>query len=176
MVDRCGTDCQHRVVKYRLLKGKTLDLSTLSREDLAFLVELGRRAMGDEDYGSLRLAVCGRDAYPLKGGGQVTGRIHMSPLYRVAEDIVDRVGIRQGLLGADPGDRPTAADEIVGVGEAAKILGVSRSAVHKAASTGRLRGRRIGRSWALLRGSVEHYQVSAQRVQAGRARRSHRVA
>lgn len=89
-------------MKYKLLSGETLDLSRLPKTDIEFLLNLSRRAMDDEDYFSLERAVCGSGAYPLKGSGRVTREVHANPLFRAAEDIVDRVGIRQGGSGAGP--------------------------------------------------------------------------
>ncbi len=156
-------------MKSELLNGETLDLSTLPRKDLQFLLALMRRAMEDEDYFSLERSVCGPDAYPLKGARRVTRNIHDSVLFRAAEDIVDRAGIRQGVLAPDPGDERLPTEDIVGVTDAARKLGVTRSAVIKAAQAGRIKGKKIGHTWALLRRSVESYRVAQNRVEAGRA-------
>ena len=60
-------------------------------------------------------------------------------------------------------------EQIVSVTEAAKRLGVTRSAVIKAAQAGQIKGKKIGHTWALLRRSVEGYRVAPHRVEAGRA-------
>lgn len=158
-------------MKYELLKGKSIDLAKLRRADLEYLVTLSRRAVDDEDYTKLVLAVKGRRAYPLRGGRRVTREVLDSDLYRLSEDIVDRVGIRQGMIAPDSSDRVTAVHQIVGVTEAARMLGITRAAVVKAARAGRLQGRQIGKAWALLRGSVDRYKVAEYRVEAGRAAR-----
>lgn len=155
-------------MKYKLLSGETLDLSKLPKADIEFLLDLSRRAM-EEDYFSLERAVCGPGAYSLKGSRRVTREVHATPLFRAAEDIVDRVGIRQGALAPDRGDERALTEEIVSISEAAKMLGITRSAVIKAAQTGRLKGKKIGHTWALLRRSVESYKVAHYRVEAGRA-------
>jgi len=87
----------------------------------------------------------------------------------VAEDIVDRVGIRQGVLSPDPGVERVPTEEIMSVTEAAGVVGITRSAVIKAAQTGRIKGKKVGHTWALLRRSVESYRVAQHRVAAGRA-------
>ncbi len=154
---------------YRLLDGAAIDMSTLPKSDLGFLLELQRRAMEGEDYFELEQVVCGTGAYPLKGSPRVTRAVHETPLFRVAEDIVDRVGIQQGRIAPDPEDRLAPTEEIVGVTEAAVELGITRSAVIKAAQAGRLQGKKIGSTWALLKRSVRNYQVAHHRVKAGRA-------
>lgn len=158
-------------IPYQLLDGRSVELSALPKRDLAFLFELQRRAMQDDDYFELERSICGKGAYPLKGGPRVTREIHDSLLYRVAEDVVDRVGLRQGVLARDPGDERVPTEEIVSVAEAANLLGISRSAVVKAAHTGRLKGKKLGKTWALLRQSVGSYEVAQHRVRAGRAAR-----
>ncbi len=152
-----------------LLNDDIVDLGKLSKQDLAFLLELQRRAMANEDYFDLQREVCAAGAYPLKGSRRVTRQIHVSPLYRVAEDIVDRVGIEQGVIAPAPDDLVEITSEIMSTREAAERLGVTRGAVVKAAQAGRLKGKKIGNTWALLRRSVEGYEVAQHRVAAGRA-------
>lgn len=154
---------------YRLLKGELIGLGQLTKDDLAFLLDLQRRAMENEDYFELERCVCGPGAYPLKGSARVTREIHETPLFRVAEDIVDRVGIRQGVIAPDEDDRMIPIEGIMGVTEAAEYLGITRSAVIKSAQAGRLKGKKVGNRWVLLRRSVESYQVAAHRVAAGKA-------
>lgn len=156
-------------MKYELLNGETLDLSSLPKQDVEFLLDLMQRAMSDEDYFDLERRVCGKGAYPLKGNPRVTREVHDSPIFRAVEDIVDRVGIRQGVLAPDPGDERVPTEDIVSVTEAAAALGITRSAVIKAAQTGRIKGKKIGHTWALLRRSVDSYSVAQHRVEAGRA-------
>ncbi len=156
-------------MKYELLNGETLDLSSLPKQDVEFLLDLMQRAIKDEDYFDLERRVCGQGAYPLKGGARVTCELHDSPLFRAAEDVVDRVGIRQGMLMPDPGDARVPTEDIVSVTEAADVLGITRSAVIKAAQAGRIKGKKIGHTWALLCRSVDSYKVAQHRVEAGRA-------
>ncbi len=155
--------------KYGLLGGDAIDLGKLPKEDLAFLLELQRRAMDDEDYFELERAVCGPGAYPLKGSLRVTSGIHRTALFLVAEDIVDRVGIRQGVIAPDRNDDLVPTEGFMSVTEAAKRLHITRSAIIKAAQAGRLKGKKIGKTWALLRRSVASYRVAEHRVAAGKA-------
>lgn len=84
--------------QYQLLSGELVDLEQLSKEDLAYLLDLQRRAMDAGDYFDLLRRLCGADAYPLKGSDRVTHEICESLLYRIAKDIVERVGIEQGTV------------------------------------------------------------------------------
>lgn len=156
-------------IKYSLLKGEVVDLGTLPKNDLAFLLDLQRRALEEEDYFDLERSVCGPGAYPLKGNPRVTATTHRSVLFRVAEDIVERVGIRQGVLAPDDDDELVPTDGIMSATEAAEHLGITRSAVIKSAQTGRIKGRKVGKTWMLLKRSVDSYQVSQHRVAAGKA-------
>lgn len=156
-------------MKYELLNNETLDLSSLPKQDMEFLLGLMQRAMNNEDYFDLERLVCGKGSYPLKGSARVTREIHNTPLFRAAEDIVDRVGIRQGTLAPDPEDELVPTEEIMSVTEAADSLGITRSAIIKAAQAGRIKGKKIGHTWALLRRSVDNYSVAKHRVEAGRA-------
>lgn len=156
-------------MSYRMLNGETLAISTLPKADMEFLLDLMHRVMEDEDYFSLERSVCGPNAYPLMGSPRVTREIHDSLLFRAAEDIVDRAGIRMGVLAPDRGDERVPIEEIMSVTEAAKKLKVTRSAVIKAAQSGRIKGKKIGHTWALLRQSAESYQVAQCRVDAGHA-------
>lgn len=160
-----------RNLTYRLLDGEVVDLRALPREDMAFLLDLQRRAMEDADYFDIERAVCGQGAYALKGSPRVTRELHATPLFRVAEDIAYRAGIRQGVIAPNEDDEMVPIEGILSVSEAAERLGITRSAIVKAARAGRLKGRKIGRSWALLERSVEGYEVAAHRVAAGKAAR-----
>ena len=154
---------------YRLLKGELINLGNLPKNDLAFLLDLQRRAMENEDYFQLERSICGPGAYPLKGSPRVTSKIHQTLLFRVAQDIVDRVGIQQGVIAPDEDDKMVPTEEIMSAAEAAKHLGITHSAVVKSAQVGRLKGKKIGSTWMLLRRSVESYLVDVHRVAAGKA-------
>ena len=84
---------------YELLSGEILKLTELTIEDWAFLFDLMSQAFYDKPYPQLRLLIAGKNAYPLKGNTRVTTEIHSTILYRVAEDIVDRTGISQKMIG-----------------------------------------------------------------------------
>lgn len=70
-----------------------------------------------------------------------------------------------------PVDIDRLLDEIVDVRTAAEMLGISRAAVVHAVQLDRIRGKKVGRSWALVRQSVLDYEVTQVRVEAGKAAR-----
>jgi len=156
-------------MRYRLLDGEMIDLGKLPKEDLAFLLDLQQRAMEDEDYFEIERAVCGPGAYPLKRSLRVTSTVRRTPLFRAAEDVAYRAGIRQGVIAPNEDDELMPTEAITSVSEAAKELGITRSAVVKAAQAGRLKGKKIGNAWAILKRSVKSYQVAEHRVAAGKA-------
>lgn len=156
-------------MEYQLMKGEVVSLDGFSRRDLAFVVELQQRAREGEDYFSLDRKVRGPGAYPLKGNARITREVQGSPLFRVAEDIVDRTGIEQGVLAADDDDELDLAADVLSATEAAERLEITKSAVIKALRAGRLAGTKIGKTWAVSRRSVESYKVSPKRVAAGRS-------
>ncbi len=156
-------------MEYTLLDGQRLALDALTREDLAYLFDLARRASEGEEQGELHLAVKGRDAYPLKGAPGVSAELSASTLFRVAEDIAFRASIRQGTIRPAPGESAEALEGVIGVTEAASQIGISRAAVVNAANRGRIQGRKIGGAWALLESSVRRYKVAEHYVEAGRS-------
>ncbi len=124
------------ITNYFTLDGDDVDLGTLRRSDLAFVIDLARRALDGEDSSSIELRVCGRGAYPLRGGRWVTKRIYASPLFRVAQDIAFRAGIQQGRY----------AREVRAV-RAAPAKAATRRVSRAAARTARTRGSKGARTY-----------------------------
>jgi excisionase family DNA binding protein len=77
--------------------------------------------------------------------------------------------IPQGVIAPDEDDEMVPTEGIMSASEAAEHLGITRSAVIKSAQTGRIKGKKVGETWVLLRRSVENYQVAKYRVAAGKA-------
>ncbi len=149
--------------KYELLNGEVLDLARLPPADRAFLAELSRDAAAEGDYSDLLGRVKGPGAVPLRGG-RITPDVAGSVLYRVAHDMADRVGIRQGLV-LEPGvEVPDMDDEggLLSLTEAADLIGISRAAAHQALRESRLRGLRVGTAWIVRRVDAESYQPRAR--------------
>ncbi|MEO1174857.1 MAG: helix-turn-helix domain-containing protein [Myxococcota bacterium] len=61
-------------------------------------------------------------------------------------------------------------EQIVDVQEAAEALGITKAAVIYAIQRDKLAAKKVGRSYAVLRSSVESYTVEQIRVAAGKAR------
>lgn len=97
--------------QYVFLDGTSVSLLDLLQADtgevdLAFIMWLMQQAWHEgRSYSGLRARIAGPNAWPLKGSHRVTREIHETLLYRIAEDIVDRAGIKQGALGANPDDK-----------------------------------------------------------------------
>ncbi len=144
---------------YPLLSGEIVDLRRLNPEERRFLSALKARARKKEgDYFDLLRSVKGPGAFPLRGG-PITPEVAVSPLYRAAHDIVDRVGIEQGYL-LPPGvalDVPRTG-EWVSMTQAAELIGVSRTAVHQALLEKRLEGLRVGNAWIIERPKALAYK------------------
>ena len=144
---------------YELLGGDRISIGWLGEPDMRFLEMLKDGAQGGESYFDLLRLVRGKGAYPLKGSQRLTSEVAQSVLYRVASDIVERAGIRQGVAlepGSDmesPDDRP-----LVSLSEAAEIIGMSRAGVHLALTKGRLKGWQVGSIWVLDLRDVKRYR------------------
>lgn len=145
------------VQTYATLDGVVLNLGSLSDEQRAFMercLEAWRRDVPFDDFVAL---VWGGENPVVRelGGGRVNRAVWEHPLFRAARDLEDRLGIRQGHVGANPGDEPErdpVADEWLPVAEAARRKGVAMTGLHKAIRRGDVVARpaRPGGSWLLV--------------------------
>ncbi|GEM_PF-2566411 len=164
---------------YVTLTGERIDLSRLTADE--------RRALG-----SILKAYQAGEAYPnfvnlvnipgssILGGGQwVTEAVATSPLYRVCQDLGDRLGVAQGYLALgrnsstdETGPQAQGAIEYVSSNEAARRLGVTAEAIRKAVREKRLAAaRRIGRTYLFEWKAIEAYaQRSGRRVRSAHRR------
>lgn len=93
------------MLTYTTLDGQSLDLSGLSpveREHfdrcyIAYRADLSWAAFGELVTGNANPAV-------RAAGGWVTPAVGAHPLYQAIRDLEDRLGIRQGEIGAEEGD------------------------------------------------------------------------
>lgn len=144
---------------YELLNGECVSIGWLGDSDMRFLENLKNRAVINDSYFDLLREVRDSGAYPLKGAKCLTKAVAQSVLYKVASDIVERAGIRQGVS-LEPGGDMESPDEkpLVSLSEAAEIIGMSRAGVHLALTKGRLKGWLIGSMWVLDFDSVKKYK------------------
>lgn len=130
---------------YTLLDGRQISIGWLGRSELDYLEHLKARADANEDYFTLLKEVRGPESRVLADfGGQVTAGAAQSLFFQVALDIVERAGIRQRRV-LNPAEVEIAeVKKFVGMAEAAKQIGMSRQAVHRALQSGKILGRRVG--------------------------------
>ncbi|MHC4298790.1 MAG: helix-turn-helix domain-containing protein [Planctomycetota bacterium] len=144
---------------YEFLSGEQVSTKRFCKQDREWLRQMKEDASDNADYFILLRSVRGLGAYPFKGSEKITAEIAQSALFRIADDIVRRVGVRQGAVLAS-GDWLDVTEEnpVVSGPEAADIIGITRSAVHKALSDGRLRGWVVGTMWVLSRADVLNFK------------------
>jgi hypothetical protein len=170
---------QHQT--YTTLDGRSLDISALTAEQLAFLercLESNRRGRTAKHFHQLANMVTAREN-PLLGdtGGRVTQAVWDHPLYQAVRDLEDRLGIRTGDLEAMPGDqaeRDPLEDEWVGSADAAETKGVTLAALHKAIGRGELVARTAkpgGSRVVVSARSLERWFPNPVRQAAGRSAR-----
>lgn len=142
---------------YKLLSGETVSLGWLNDGDMVFLETLKEHADEGEDYFSLIQRVRGRGSYVLYNfDGKVTEEATQTVLFRVANDIVERAGIRQGRLfhqkeGPDAKNLMTTA-------QACEVMGITRSGLHFLLTNGKIKGWKIGKLWLVDRESAEGFR------------------
>jgi len=155
---------------YALLDGRKLSLDGLSPRESKFLRELLRMARNEEDYFEIYAKACGPGSVALRGASSLTRALAETPLYLVARDLATRAGIHQQLILAPEYESlrvlaPTDGST-VSVTQAAEILGISRTAVHKAIKAGKIIARRIGNALLAERQSVLAYTHRPQRTRS----------
>jgi excisionase family DNA binding protein len=162
---QCFTDEDAMVIAnkdkhaYELLNGERISLGWLSEKDMVFLEGLKAAYEQGDDYFEMLRAIRGKNAYTFKGESRLTSKVAQSVLFRVASDIVERAGIKQGAsLHPDQGIESPDAKPLCSMSEAAEIIGVSRAAVHQALTKGKLRGWMVGTIWVLARADVLAYR------------------
>ena len=148
---------------YELLNGDRVSIGWLSEKDMVFLEGLKQAYKQGDDYFEMLRAVRGKNAYTLKGETCLTNKVAQSVLFRVASDIGERAGIKQGVsLHPDQGIGSPDDDVLCSMSEAAEIIGISRAAVHQALTKGKLRGWMVGTIWVLVRAEVLAYRKNRQ--------------
>lgn len=144
---------------YELLSGERVSIGWLSEADLKWLEQLKEDVEKGADYFILLKRVRGVSARPLKGSDKLTQEVAQSALFRVASDIVERAGIRQGFsLPMGSGLETPDEKPLVSASEAAEMIGISRAGVHLALTRGKLRGWKVGKMWVVDCNSASSYR------------------
>lgn len=157
---------------YITLTGEPIDLSALTPAEKAFLGEVAKAYSGGEAYPNFVNRV-NAPGSPVLGGGQwVTSDVAASPLYRVCEDLSDRLGIAQGFLakGANSSVEGTGFVDrgYISCEDASALTGLSAEAIRKAIRQNRLPARKVARVYVLEPQAVEAYAARSKRAQAAR--------
>jgi excisionase family DNA binding protein len=177
---------------YRLITGAVVDLRQVPDEARLFLSDLALRLAQGQGYGELVGRVLSPTAVVYGGMSPLAPAAQELAAVRVARDLVYRAGVAEGAIEPAPSEQSalpralrTARDaagqlreveeqgptltreQIVTVGEAMNLLGITRQAVINAVRAGKVRGEQHGKLWLLARDDVLRYR-------ADRAERSNR--
>ncbi len=159
---------------YTTLDRTVINLDALPPDQLAFV----EGALADYRRGMDWIAFNNRiytPTNPLMGPG-TTRDAWDQPAMRVLRDLDARLGIAQGRMRAVEGDevdRDPLDDECITMSQAAERLGVSRMAVHKAASRGDVLATKDRPAKVSIR-SLEAWDIDEVRQAAGRTRQRSR--
>lgn len=125
---------------YTTLEGDVIDLAQLNAEEVSHFqrcAEAYRAQMQWRDFHALARGTS--NAHIRKAGGVITRMTWNHPLFRVTQDMEDRLAITQGGVRASEGDRVDSdpfADEWIPVSEAAAQKGVTSPGIHQAIRRG----------------------------------------
>ncbi len=174
---------------YRLISGVVVDLRQVDDRARAFLSDLALRLAQGQGYAELVGRVLRPDAAIYEGHSPLAPNAQELPGVRVARDLVYRAGIAEGVIeprpteedavalprglrtvrdaAGNPREAPTSGrslttEQIVTVGEAMSLLGITRQAVINSVHSGRVRGEQHGKLWILAREDVLAYRAERE--------------
>ncbi len=180
---------------YRLISGAVVDLRQVPLDGRLFLSDLALRLAQGQGYDELVGRVLAPTSVVYGGLSPLAPAAQDLPAVRVARDLVYRAGVAEGAIEPKPselgttlprglrtardegGDLRTVEDppsgltreQIVTVGEAMHLLGITRQAVINAVRAGKVRGEQHGKLWLLSREDVLRYRAE-RAARAGRRR------
>lgn len=169
---------------YIKLDGDVIDLSGLNEVERAYFDECYEAYKRNEEWAAFMNRVRTVQNPLLRAtGGRITPDVYNHPLFQAIRDLEDRLGVKQGTILANEGDRPDREpldDEWITPAQATKLKGVSRSGLQYAIEKGivitrpaqniggkRGRGDRIEVSLA----SLNRWTVNKTRQMAGKRAR-----
>jgi excisionase family DNA binding protein len=149
---------------YITLAGEKIDLSHLTPEARTFLGHVVKAYEESEAYPNFVNKINSPGSPALGKGRWITEKVAASHLYRVCQDLADRLGIAQGFLALgeqsslrDAGFTERREPDYVSSEEAAQLLGVTAEAIRKAIREKRIPARQVGRTYLIERRAVEGY-------------------
>lgn len=172
---------------YRLIGGAVVDLQQLDDRARAFVSDLALRLSQGQGYQELVGRVMHPSAPIYADESPLAPDALDLPAVRVARDLVYRAGVAEGIIrprGAEGSVEPLprgvrvvrdaagvpqavpasgqalTTEEIVTVGEAMAMLGITRQAVINAVRNARIRGEQHGSIWILSREDVLRYRAA----------------
>ncbi len=171
---------------YRLVNGAVVDLRQLSAEARSFIGDVALRLAQGQGHDELVGRVLRADA-PIYGRtSPVSPAAAELPGVQVARDLVYRAGVAEGVIEPLPIEadlellprglrtsrdaagvlrpvertgKPLTSEDIVTVGEAMHLLGITRQAVINTVRVGKVRGEQHGKVWVLSREDVLRYRA-----------------
>ena len=178
-MDKASADI---LVSYRLISGATVDLQDVGAAARTFVNDLALRLAQGQGYNELIGRVMRHDAPIYQGMSPLVPAAADLAAVQVARDLVYRAGLADGTIAPNPGEPGADAlpstlrariartgsgaasgsrlttEEIVTVGEAMNLLGITRQAVINAVHSGKVHGEQHGKLWILSREDVLQYR------------------
>ena len=145
---------------YKLLGGEEVDLDKLSDKDRLFITELKYKIKSDEyNYFDLSALIKGKSSY---FGGKITPSVIHNGVFKVACDMVDRVGVEQSYLLDSSVTKTSIQDALedldindyCSIFEAADSLKISPKEVMRKLDDGELKGVKFGNCCIVEKNSI----------------------
>lgn len=129
------------MLTYLKLDEELLDLSGLNEEERAYFDGCYAAYRAGMEWATFANTLLNSPENPVlrTANGRITRLAYNHPLYQALHDLSDRLGIRQGIIGPEPGDDVDAdpiAEEWLPAAAAAIAKGVSYSGLNQAIKRG----------------------------------------
>ncbi len=162
---------------YVTLTGQRIALSELTREEKVFLGKAVKAYEAGEAFPNFVNRVNEPGSPALQGGQWVTEEVAASPIFRICQDLGDRLGVAQGFLTLgenssteDAGFTKQAGRDYMSCEDAADQAGVTAEAIRRAIREDRLPAKQVGRTYLLEPKAVEAYAARSGRRPRGKPR------